>query len=90
MSEIQPHKWVLPIHQIPSQPSGFRVEVWHSEPLAALRRCEKLLQAPQSAPEGIEKSARALGSRLVDAKLLEVGMHLFDGLLEIVEEEGIP
>jgi hypothetical protein len=40
--------------------------------------------------EGIEKAVRALSSRLSDSKLLEVGMHLFDGLLEMVQGEGMP
>jgi len=39
--------------------------------------------------EGIEKAIRALGSQLPDDRLLEVGLHLFDGLLEIVRREGV-
>ena len=40
--------------------------------------------------EGIEKAIRALGSQLPDDRLLEVGLHLFDGLLEVVRREGLP
>ncbi len=38
--------------------------------------------------EGIEKSIRALGHQLADAELLEVGLQLFDGLVEVVKQEG--
>jgi hypothetical protein len=40
--------------------------------------------------EGIEKAIRALGSQLPDDRLLEVGLRLFDGLLEVVRREGLP
>lgn len=40
--------------------------------------------------EGIEKAIRALGSQLPDDRLVEVGMLLFDGLLEIIRQEGLP
>jgi len=38
--------------------------------------------------EGIEKAVRALGFQLADERLLEVGLHLFDGLLEVIRREG--
>lgn len=38
--------------------------------------------------EGIEKAIRALGAQLRDDRLLEVGLQLFDGLLEIVNQEN--
>ena len=38
--------------------------------------------------EGIEKAIRALGFQLADERLLEVGLHLFDGLLEVIRREG--
>ena len=38
--------------------------------------------------EGIEKAIRALGTQLPDKRLLEVGLHLFDGLLEVIGREG--
>lgn len=38
--------------------------------------------------DGIEKAIRALASQLPDGRLLEVGMCLFDGLLEVVKREG--
>ena len=40
--------------------------------------------------EGIEKAVRSLGARLSDEELLEIGLHLFDGLLEIVRQEETP
>lgn len=40
--------------------------------------------------EGIEKAIRALGSQLPDDRLLEAGLGLFDGLMEIVRREGMP
>lgn len=40
--------------------------------------------------EGIEKTIRSLGTQLPDDKLLEIGLQLFDGLLEIVGQEGRP
>lgn len=40
--------------------------------------------------DGIEKAIRALGSQLPDDELVEVGMVLFDGLLKIVQREGLP
>lgn len=40
--------------------------------------------------EGIEKVVRALASQLPDERLLEVGLCLFDGLLEVVKREGKP
>jgi hypothetical protein len=40
--------------------------------------------------EGIEKAIRALGSQLPDDRLTEVGLCLFDGLLEVVRREGVP
>ena len=39
--------------------------------------------------EGIEKTIRALSSQLSDDRLLEVGLHLFDGLSEIIKQEGV-
>jgi hypothetical protein len=42
--------------------------------------------------EGIEKAIRALGSQLPDDRLSDVGLHLSDGLLEVIgpgrAEEG--
>ena len=38
--------------------------------------------------EGIEKAIRALSSQLPDDRLLEVGLYLFDGLSEILKQEG--
>ncbi|MBI4530317.1 MAG: chromate resistance protein [Candidatus Latescibacteria bacterium] len=40
--------------------------------------------------EGIEKAIRALGSQLSDDRLLEVGFHLFGGLLDVIGQEGLP
>jgi hypothetical protein len=40
--------------------------------------------------EGIERAVRALGTRLADRKALEVCLHLFDGLFEIVRQEELP
>jgi hypothetical protein len=40
--------------------------------------------------EGLEKAIRALGSQLPDDRLIEIGMLLFDGLLEVVRREGLP
>jgi hypothetical protein len=37
--------------------------------------------------EGIEKTIRALGFRLSDKRLLEVGLDLFDGLAEVLRQE---
>lgn len=37
--------------------------------------------------EGIEKAIRALASQLPDDRLVEMGLRLFDGLLEIVRRE---
>ena len=40
--------------------------------------------------QGIEKAIRALSLQLSDDRLIEVGMLLFDGLLEITRGEGLP
>jgi len=40
--------------------------------------------------EGIGKSIHALSLQLPDDRLLEIGLHLFDGLLEIIRREGLP
>ena len=38
--------------------------------------------------EGIEKAIRALGSQMADARLLEVGLLLFDGLYKVLNQDG--